>query len=120
MKGEIHIGNFYIQKNRFDMRLNVKIEGTFSEKNDQEFLKAYIEEIQNIPVSEYDIEVDCSEVNMSLPLHVHLLENNIQRFQETGFKKILIIVEKSFTQNNSTFIESAKKIQIPQLQLIEI
>ncbi|RKL66336.1 hypothetical protein CR203_15715 [Salipaludibacillus neizhouensis] len=122
MKGEIHIGNFYIQKNRYDMKLNVKMEGTFSGKDDEEFVRAFTEEIKTLPVSEYDIEVDCSELNVSIPLpeHLHLLESNIHRFQKTGFKKILFIVQKSFSKSNCAFIENAKKTPIPQFQLIEI
>ncbi|PYZ92002.1 hypothetical protein CR194_17555 [Salipaludibacillus keqinensis] len=114
------MGNSYININPYDNRLNVKIEGSFSRQDTREFFKEYNKEIHLIPVSEYDIEVDCTDLIIENDEQVPLLEKIYHTFNEDGFNKILFIVKKSSVSYQRSFIESIKKVHLPQFQLKEV
>ncbi|WP_416148395.1 hypothetical protein ACM26V_19555 [Salipaludibacillus sp. HK11] len=111
------MGNTIIQNNPYDKRLNVKIEGSFTIDNTNEFYTNYLNQVKFITSSDYDIEVDCTDLNLEDFSQVLLLEKISAIFKEEEFNRILFIFKSDTNSNNHLFIESVKNYQIPNYQL---
>jgi len=111
------LGNSSIQINPFDKRLNVKLEGTLSDEDDQEFFYKYSREAKLVPSSEFDIEVDCTELNVYTSSQMLLLETIYLTFKTEGFKQILFIFNQDSEASTRLFVKFAQKYKLPKNQL---
>ncbi|SES41604.1 hypothetical protein [Salipaludibacillus aurantiacus] len=110
------MGTSIIHINPYDNRVNVKVEGSFSERDISAFFRKYTEEVTLIPPAEFAIEVDCTALDYDSPLRNQLLEKSYERFKEDGFASILFIVLETFVPLPPSLKEKAK-LQIPEVQI---
>ena len=61
------MGSFNIQVDNANKVLKAKVEGTFSSEDGMKSVEAYQKSIANLTVPEYEIDIDCTELNVTAP-----------------------------------------------------
>lgn len=111
------MGNSIFQINPFDKRLNVKLEGSISEKDGQDFFKKYSKEISLMSSVDFKIEIDCTDLTVNTFSQMLFLEKIYFTFKADGFNQILFIFKQDSDINNSFFVSFAKKCNLLKDQL---
>ncbi|SDS37252.1 hypothetical protein SAMN05444162_1336 [Paenibacillaceae bacterium GAS479] len=89
------MGSFNINIDRTGKVFHAKVEGTFSPEDGMESVKAYQESIAQITVPEYEIHIDCTELNVSSPSALPILEACFQMYKQDGFNKVVLTLAKN-------------------------
>jgi hypothetical protein len=77
--------------------LNVKVEGRFDEQDGMKFIGDYNNEVKKFKPSDYNIDLDCTELAVTSQDVLPLLENCYNLYQQTGFKKIIFTIKNNIT-----------------------
>lgn len=96
------------------------MEGLFTEDEASDFFKEYEKEMSLIKLSQYFLEMDCTAMDTESSHYNSLLEKSYYRFKHDGFKSITFIMKKSFSFPDSPFVNKAKHLFFPQLQVREV
>lgn len=89
------MGSFNIDIDRTNNIFKAKVEGTFSPEDGMESVKAYQTSLASITPSEYEIHIDCTELNVSSPSTLPILEGCFQMYKQDGFKKVVLTLAKN-------------------------
>jgi len=75
--------------------INMKVVGTFTPEDVQNFVKDYQAKVNSIEASAYTLDVDCTSMDILKPEMVPALENSFKMYKESGFGKVLFTINKS-------------------------
>ncbi|PAD68944.1 hypothetical protein CHH83_11180 [Bacillus sp. 7586-K] len=73
----------------------MKVVGTFTPEDVQNFVKDYQAKVNSIDASAYTLDVDCTTMDILKPEMVPALENSFKMYKESGFGKVLFTINKS-------------------------
>ncbi|MBW7474735.1 hypothetical protein K0T92_08250 [Paenibacillus oenotherae] len=89
------MGSFNIQLDQAGKVMKVQVEGTFSTEDAMSSVEAYHKSTASISVPEYDIDIDCTKLNVSAPDTLPILEGCFQLYKKDGFKNIKLRIAKN-------------------------
>ncbi|WP_151737385.1 hypothetical protein [Paenibacillus tengchongensis] len=89
------MGSFKFATDTTAKVLNVQVEGTMSEEDAIRFITEYNETVSKFQPTEYEIDLDCTQLNVSSPDVLPMLEQCYLLYQQSGFKKVIFTIEKS-------------------------
>ncbi|WP_150273422.1 hypothetical protein [Paenibacillus tepidiphilus] len=89
------MGSFKFATDTAAKLLNVQVEGTMSEEDAGRFITEYNETVSKFQPTEYEIDLDCTKLNVSSPDVLPMLEQCYILYKESGFKKVIFTIAKS-------------------------
>lgn len=89
------MGSFKMAVHRPQRVFGVKVEGTFSQEDALAFINDYNKETSAIAAADYSIELDCTELNVSSPDVLPMLEQCYRMYQQTGFKHVVFKIARN-------------------------
>ncbi|MGN7455963.1 hypothetical protein ACTHPH_14230 [Paenibacillus pasadenensis] len=89
------MGSFNINVDRTNQVFHAVVEGTFTPEEGMASVQAYQKEIATIAVPEYEIHIDCTELNVSSPSALPILEGCFQMYKQDGFKKVVLTLARN-------------------------
>lgn len=111
------MGQFFIQQNPYDKRLNIKLEGMFSEQDWHGLLASYQQQVDMINPEEYQIELDCTAFPLAAASQWQRLEEGYQLFDDQAFRRISLIIRESADRLDHSFHEAVMNVRLPKLEL---
>lgn len=89
------MGAFNFKTNKAGKKFDIAVSGTFSEQDAVAFITQYNKETSAFAPKEYDIELDCTELNVSSQDVLPMLEQCYKLYIESGFKKVIFKIAKN-------------------------
>jgi len=89
------MGSFNIRIDQAAKVFHAEVEGTFSPEDGMASIEAYGKAISTISVPEYEIDIDCTKLNVSAPETLPLLEGCFEMYKKDGFKKVTLRISKN-------------------------
>ncbi|MNI67107.1 hypothetical protein D3C73_1227180 [compost metagenome] len=89
------MGSFKFATNTAESTLYVQVEGTMSEEDAGSFIKEYNQTVSKFDPTQYEIALDCTNLNVSSPDVLPMLEQCYLLYQQSGFKKVIFTIAKS-------------------------
>ncbi|EHB63572.1 MULTISPECIES: hypothetical protein [Paenibacillus] len=89
------MGSFNIKIDQAAKVFHAEVEGTFSPEDGMASIEAYGKAISTISVPEYEIDIDCTKLNVSAPETLPLLEGCFEMYKKDGFKKVTLRISKN-------------------------
>lgn len=113
------MGSFNIQVDNANKVLKAKVEGTFSSEDGMKSVEAYQKSIANLTVPEYEIDIDCTELNVTAPDTLPILEACFQMYKNDGFKKVTLrLVKNPILKMQLSRV--ARTVQLTSYEIIEV
>ena len=73
----------------------MKVSGSFTPADVQNFVKDYQAKVASIDAATYNLDVDCTTMDILKPEMVPSLENSYKMYKESGFNKVIFTINKS-------------------------
>ncbi|WP_223068961.1 hypothetical protein [Paenibacillus caui] len=89
------MGSFNLSINQAAKILNAEVEGTFTPEDGKASIQAYQKTISGLSVPDYEIDIDCTKLNVSAPESLPLLEGCFELYKKDGFKKVTMRIAKN-------------------------
>ncbi|WP_239618587.1 hypothetical protein [Cohnella mopanensis] len=113
------MGSFNIQLDQANKVFKAQVEGTFSTEDGMKSIEAYQKSIASISVPDYDIEIDCTQLNVSSPDTLPILEGCFQLYKRDGFKKIVLRIAKNPILKMQ-LSRVGRAVQLNNLEIVEV
>jgi len=94
------MGSFVFDLKNGEKTLNVIIEGMFTSENAEDFIVDYQKNIAEIKPAEFALIFDATKLKVSTQEVLPMLENCVQLYKQTGFKKIIMNMGSSSIVKN--------------------
>lgn len=114
------MGSHLIHINPYDKRMNIKLEGLFSEHDWTELLHSYHNNRSLISPARYNVELDCTSFPLQSDEQWHLLESCYNLFNNESFQQISFIIDHSKQNVDHSFRHAALNFNFPNLQWREV
>ncbi|MEC0138112.1 hypothetical protein P4H94_14725 [Paenibacillus macerans] len=113
------MGSFNIKIDQSAKVFHAEVEGTFSPEDGQASIEAYSKAISTISVPEYEIDIDCTKLNVSAPDSLPLLEGCFALYKKDGFKKVTLrIVKNPILKMQLSRV--ARTVKLDSYEIIEV
>jgi hypothetical protein len=86
-----------ISLDTIDKTLNVKIGGMFDQSDAESFIKDFTGILATIKAIDFDLVFDASELSVSKPEMLPMLEGCFKMYKDIGFKKVVANVGSNIT-----------------------
>ncbi|MBN2982507.1 hypothetical protein [Cohnella algarum] len=113
------MGSFNIEMDHANKVMKAEVEGTFTPEDGMKSVEAYQQSISAISVPEYDIEIDCTKLNVSAPDALPILEGCFQMYKRDGFKKVTLRLAKNPILKMQ-LSRIARSVQLANWEIIEV
>ncbi|REK64968.1 MULTISPECIES: hypothetical protein [Cohnella] len=113
------MGSFNIELDQTNKVLKAQVEGTFSPEDGMRSVEAYQKSIASISVPEYEIDIDCTKLNVSAPDTLPILEGCFQMYKKDGFKKVTLRLAKNPILKMQ-LSRIARSVQLNNLEIVEV
>ncbi|WP_150270989.1 hypothetical protein [Paenibacillus tepidiphilus] len=87
------MGNFILHTDDIHKQIRIELVGTFSEEEGLLSMQSYQQVINPLDPAEYELQIDCTKLNVTAPDVVHLLESCFLMFKNDGFTRIVLTLE---------------------------
>jgi hypothetical protein len=113
------MGSFNLNADQSSKVLNVQVEGTFSPEDGMASIEAYKKALSTISASEFDIDIDCTKLNVSNADAIPMLEGCFNLYKADGFKKVIFrMVKNPILKMQISRI--ARKVDLPNYEIVEV
>lgn len=89
------MGSFNIKIDQAAKVFHAEVEGTFSPEDGMAAVESYGKAVSGISAPEYEIDIDCTNLNVTAPETLPLLESCFQMYKKDGFKKVTLRISKN-------------------------
>ncbi len=89
----LSVGNFILHTDDIHKQIRIELVGTFSEEEGLLSMQSYQQVINPLDPAEYELQIDCTKLNVTAPDVVHLLESCFLMFKNDGFTRIVLTLE---------------------------
>ncbi|KAA8998768.1 hypothetical protein F4V43_16185 [Paenibacillus spiritus] len=110
------MGTFNLNTDKNASTLNVKVGGTFSTEDAELFIADYNRAIGAFDPKQYEIILDCTELNVSSPDVLPMLEQCFILYKNSGFKNVVFTIKR----NPILKMQLSRVARTTQLQHYEI
>lgn len=94
------MGSFAFDLKSGSKDLNVLVEGMFTQQNALDFINEYQKNTSGINPGEYNLIFDATNLKVSTQEVLPLLENCMQMYKQSGFKRIEVSIGSSAIVKN--------------------
>ncbi|OWA37201.1 hypothetical protein B9G55_03795 [Saccharibacillus sp. O16] len=109
---------YTIQSYAAAKKIDMRISGSFTPEDYQNFIRDYNKITSAIDASAYTLEVDCREMNL-LRLHeIQKLKSAFVGYKETGFSKVIFIISASQTIMKMQLASAAREAGLMDTEII--
>lgn len=112
------MGSFNIKVDKVNKVFYAEVEGTFAPEDGQASIVAYTQAVSDIVVPEYEIDIDCVNLNVSSPDSLPLLEGCFALYKKDGFKKVKLHIAKNPILKMQ-LARAARTVQLDSYEIIE-
>ncbi len=112
------MGSFNINLDKTNKIFNAEVEGTFSGEDGMKSIEAYQNNIATITPTEYEIHIDCTNLNVTHADTLPILEACFQMYKNDGFKVIKLTISKNPILSMQ-LKRIGRKIELDNLEIIE-
>lgn len=114
------MGQYSFKNNSLEKKLEIVVEGVFSQQNGMDYVTDYNKEIRKINPKEYDLLLDCTKLAVTPADVVPQLQGCFELYKANGFKKVSTIINAS----NGAIIKMqfnrlARIVKLDNLEIIE-
>lgn len=88
---------YSIQTNQAAKKVEMKVSGTFTPQDYQNFVRDYAKMASSIDAKTFTLEVDCRDMDLLATEEVEKLKGSFASYKETGFQKVIFIISTSQT-----------------------
>lgn len=88
---------YHIQSRPAAKKIDMRITGTFTPEDYQNFIRDYHKITSSIDASAFTLEVDCREMNLLRAHEIEKLKSAFVGYKETGFEKVVFMISDSQT-----------------------
>ncbi|MBB6734490.1 hypothetical protein [Cohnella zeiphila] len=113
------MGSFNIELDHGSKILKAKVEGTFSTEDGMKSVEAYQKSIAGLNVPDYEIDIDCTQLNVSAPETIPILEACFNMYKNDGFKKVTLRLIKNPILKMQ-LARVARTVQLNSYEIIEV
>jgi len=113
------MGSFNIQIDQAKKIFHAEVEGTFSPEDGMKSVEAYQASVATISALDYEIEIDCTKLNVSAPDTLPILEACFKMYKNDGFKKVTLRLAKNPILKMQ-LARVARGVELNNLELIEV
>lgn len=75
--------------------VEMSIVGTWQHKIVEDFVRDYSNMVSSIDVTNFDLKIDCTDMNVITQDMIPALENSYKMYKSSGFKKVIFLIKKS-------------------------
>lgn len=75
--------------------IDMNVSGSFTSEDVQKFVTDYQNTVRKIEASTYNLDVDCTTMDILKQEMVPSLENSYKMYQESGFNKVIFTIKKN-------------------------
>ncbi|WP_172196473.1 hypothetical protein [Saccharibacillus qingshengii] len=86
---------YSIQTNQSAKKVDMKVSGTFTPQDYQNFVRDYAKMASSIDAKNFTLEVDCREMDLLGTEEVDKLKGSFASYKETGFQKVVFIISSA-------------------------
>ncbi|GGO03952.1 hypothetical protein [Saccharibacillus kuerlensis] len=88
---------YSIQTNQAAKKVEMKVGGTFTPQDYQNFVRDYGKMASSIDAPAFTLEVDCREMDLLASEEVDKLKGSFASYKETGFQKVIFVINTKQT-----------------------
>ncbi|MFS0674432.1 hypothetical protein [Ornithinibacillus sp. 179-J 7C1 HS] len=88
-------GTYTMKVNPAKKTIEMTVSGTFTPEKAQQFIDDYQSKVASINASEFVLEFDCRDLDVVTKAMIPTLENCLQLYKSSGFKKVEVGISKS-------------------------
>ncbi|NGZ74337.1 hypothetical protein [Saccharibacillus alkalitolerans] len=88
---------YSIQTNQAAKKVDMKVSGTFTPQDYQNFVRDYAKMASSIDAKTFTLEVDCRDMDLLGTDEVEKLKGSFTSYKETGFQKVVFIISPAQT-----------------------
>ena len=109
---------YSIQTNQAAKKVEMKISGTFTPQDYQNFVRDYAKMAASIDAGSFTLEVDCREMDLLATEEVEKLKGSFVSYKETGFHKTVFIISPSQTIIKMQLARVAREAGLANVEII--
>ncbi|WML52255.1 hypothetical protein RCG17_23175 [Neobacillus sp. PS3-12] len=113
------MGNFNFRINQSKKVFDVTVAGSFNETDALNFINQYKTRTATIKPTEYIIDLDCTELNVTNPDVVPMLEQCYKMYRESGFSKVSFKIKKNPILKMQ-LSRIARNTQLKNFEIVEV
>jgi len=88
------LGGYFIDVKPATKTIEMKVEGTFTPQQAEQFHKDYEKQTTSVAANEYTLNVDCKTMKVIDQSMTPALTHSFELYKSTGFKKVCFLIEK--------------------------
>lgn len=113
------MGNFNFSINQAKKVFDVTVAGSFNETDAVNFINQYKAKTATFKPTEYIIDLDCTELNVTTQDVVPMLEQCYKMYQESGFSKVTFKIKEN-TILKMQLNRVARSTHLQNFEIVEV
>lgn len=89
------MGSFNIKIDQASKVFYAEVEGSFSQEDGAKAIEGYQQAVSGISVPEYTIDIDCTNLNVTAPEALPMLEGCFGLYKKDGFKAVKLTIAQN-------------------------